>query len=83
MSLTKYFWVQVYDIQPYYQVGEGVKKSEQLAAEDNSLSQNRERKEDKKKKKEEESEKENEEEEERESCFRNTRPPEGWSPERG
>lgn len=82
MSLTVDFWVQVYDIQPYYQVGEGVKKSEQLAAEDNSLSQNRERKEDKTEE-EEESEKENEEEEERQSYFRNKRPPEGWNPERG
>lgn len=80
MSSTVDFWVQVYDIQPYYQVGEGVKKSEQLAAEDDSPSQNRERKEDKA---EEESEKENEEEEERQSYFRNKRPPEGWNPERG
>lgn len=77
--LTMDFLVQVYDIQPYYQVGEGVKKSEQLVAEDNSSNQNRERKEDKKK----EEDGEKGEEEERQSCFRNKRPPEGWNPERG
>lgn len=73
------FRAQVYDTQPYYQVGEGVKKSEQLVAEDNSSKRNRERKEDKKK----EQDGEKGEEEERQSCFRNKGPPEGWNPKRG
>lgn len=70
--------VQVYDTQPYYQVGEGVKKSEQLVAEDNRSNQNSERKEDHKKLEDGENE-----EEERQSCFRKKRPPESWNPERG
>lgn len=81
MWLTTDFSVQVYDLQPYYQVGEGVKNPEEFVGEDNSSNQNRERK--KEKTKEEEDKNNEEEEEERQSSFRNKRSPEGWNPERG